>query len=89
MSIFATLAVVCAYSFATDNVQCSDYVIDHAYTMTEAQANTKTKDQEFYSLWGDEFMLQDWLAKYNIGESPQVIETIEFTTKQFNEDMIP
>lgn len=89
MSVFATLAIVCAFSFTTDKVECSDYVIDHAPTLVEAKANTKAKDQEFYSLWGDEFMLQDWLARYNIGESPQVIESIEFDTKEFKDDMIP
>lgn len=89
MAIFATIALVCAYSFATDKVECSDYVIDHASTMVEAKANTKAKDEEFYSLWGDEFLLNDWLARYNIGQSPQVIESIEFDTKEFNEDMIP
>jgi len=89
MSIFATIALVCAYSFATDKTECSDYVIDHAYTQVEADKNTQAKDQEFYALWGDEQQLLDWIKRYNIGASPQVIESIEFQTKHFQEDMIP
>lgn len=89
MAIFATIAIVCAFSFATDKVECDDYVIDHAYTQAEGFTNTEAKDKEFYLLWGDEGDLNAWLARYNIKQTPATIESVEFETKTFTEDMIP
>lgn len=83
MSIFATIAVVC--TMAT----CSDYAIDTAQTMSDAKVNTQTKDNEFLNIWGDEQDLNKWLDKYRIGETVFEIVSIDFETKEINEEMIP
>lgn len=89
MSIFATIALVCAFSTVTDQTECGDYVVDHAYTMADANKNTKAIDDEFYANYGDEQWLNDWLAKHGIGLTPNHIESLEFQTQEYKEDMIP
>lgn len=88
MSIFATLAVVCAFSFATDKNECNDYVLDHAQSKVEAQANTEAKQIEFTGFYNNNAM-QDWLDIYNIPHSLETIESIEVETQEIAEDYIP
>lgn len=83
MSIFATIAVVC--TMAT----CSDYVIDTAQNVTDANVNTQTKDNEFLAIWGDEQDLNKWLTKYQIGETVFEIVSLEMETREITEDMTP
>lgn len=83
MSIFATIAVVC--TMAT----CSDYVIDTAQNVTDANVNTQTKDNEFLTIWGDEQDLNAWLTKYQIGETVFEIVSLEMETREIAEDMTP
>lgn len=83
MSIFATIAVVC--TMAT----CSDYVIDTAQNVTDANVNTQTKDNEFLAIWGDEQDLNKWLTKYQIGETVFEIVSLEMETREIAEDMTP
>lgn len=83
MSVFLSLAVVCTMS------SCSDYVVDHASTMQDAKVNTQVIDDKFLADWGDEQKLNQWLDKYKIGETVFEIVSIEFETKEIQEDMIP
>jgi hypothetical protein len=83
MSVFATIAVVC--TLAT----CSDYVIDTAQTVTDANINTHVQDERFLSLWGDEKLLTDWLDEFKIGETVFEIVSLEFETKEITEDDAP
>lgn len=80
---FLTIAIVC--TMAT----CSDYVVDHALTMQDAKVNTQIIDDKFLADWGDEQKLNQWLDKYKIGETVFEIVSIEFETKEIQEDMIP
>jgi hypothetical protein len=83
MSIFASIAIVC--TMAT----CSDYIVDHASTMQDAKARTQVIDNAFLADWGDEQKLNQWLDKYQIGETVFEIVSIEFETKEVKEDEIP
>lgn len=81
--LFASIAIVC--TMAT----CSDYYLDTAPTMVEAQKNTQVIDDAFLADWGDEQKLNQWLDKYQIGETVFEIVEIEFTTKEVKEDELP
>lgn len=83
MSLFATIAVVC--TMAT----CSDYVIDSADTMQDAEVNTSAQAGRFLTLWGDEKMLNEWLTEFKIGETVFEIVSLEFESKEIKEDEIP
>lgn len=83
MSLFASIAIVC--TMAT----CSDYYLDTAPTMAAAEKNTQVIDNKFLADWGDEVKLNQWLDKYQIGETVFEIVEIEFTTKEVKEDDIP
>ncbi len=83
MSIFATIAVVCTMAV------CSDYVIDTATTVQDANVNTQVQDDRFLSLWGDEKLLTDWLTEFKIGETVFDIVSLEFETKEIKDSEIP
>lgn len=83
MSIFATIAVVCTMAV------CSDYVIDTAPTVQDANVNTQVQDDRFLSLWGDEKLLTAWLEEFKIGETVFDIVSLEFETKEIKEDELP
>jgi len=83
MSLFASIAIVCTMS------ACSDYYVDTAHTMQDAVVNTQVIDNAFLADWGDEQKLNQWLDKYQIGETVFEIVSIEFETKEVKEDEIP
>ena len=83
MSIFATIAVVC--TMAT----CSDYVVDRAETVVDANVNTHQIGNEFLSVWEDEKQLTSWLDRYQIGETVFEIVSLEFETKEIKDSEIP
>lgn len=83
MSLFASIAIVCTMA------SCSDYYLDTAPTMADAEKNTQVIDNAFLADWGDEQKLNQWLDKYQIGETVFEIVEIEFTTKEVKEDDIP
>lgn len=83
MSIFASIAIVC--TMAT----CSDYVVDTAQTVADANQNTQVVDDKFLSVWGDEQELNKWLDTYQIGETVFEIVSVEFETKELKENEIP
>lgn len=83
MSIFATIAVVCTM------VTCSDYVVDRAETVADANVNTHQIDNEFLSVWEDEKQLTSWLDRYQIGETVFEIVSLEFETKEIKDSEIP
>lgn len=83
MSIFATIAVVC--TMAT----CSDYVIDTAKTVSDANVNTHTQSEVFNTVWEDEQNLTNWLTKHQIGETVFEIVSLELETREITEDMTP
>lgn len=83
MSIFATIAVVC--TMAT----CSDYVVDTATNVSDANLNTYIIGEHFGNIWEDEQKLTNWLDSYKIGETVFEIVSLEFETKEIQEDEIP
>lgn len=83
MSIFATIAIVC--TMAT----CSDYVVDQAQTVADANLNTHNQSEEFNALWEDEQKLVNWLDKNQIGETVFEIVSLEFETKEIKDSEIP
>lgn len=83
MSLFASIAIVC--TMAT----CSDYYLDTAPTMADAEKNTQVIDNAFLAEWGDEVKLNQWLDKYKIGETVFEIVSIEFETKEIKDEQIP
>lgn len=83
MSIWATIAVVCTMS------ACSDYVIDTASNVQDANSNTHAQDERFLALWGDEQQLTDWLTEFKIGETVFEIVSLEMETKEIVEDDAP
>lgn len=83
MSVFATIATVCTLAI------CSDYVLDTAPVDRTAAVNTSVIDDHFLSIWGDEKELNKWLDKYKIGETVFEIVSIEFNTKEIEEDDLP
>lgn len=83
MSIFATIAVVC--TMAT----CSDYVVDTATNVSDANLNTYIIGEQFGNIWEDEQKLTNWLDSYKIGETVFEIVSLEFETKEIQEDEIP
>ena len=48
MSLFATVAIVCTMS------ACSDYVVDTASVVSDANVNTEQVSNEFGAVWEDE-----------------------------------
>lgn len=83
MSIFLTAAVVC--TMAT----CNDYHIDKATTLEDGVTNTQRHEREFLKIWEDEQKLNQWLAKYQIGETVFEIVSIDFETQELEENEIP
>ena len=83
MSLFASIAIVCTMT------TCSDYYLDTAPTEFDAKVNTQVIDDAFLADWVDEKKLNQWLDKYQIGETVFEIVSIEFDTKEVKEEEIP
>lgn len=83
MSLFLTAAVVC--TMAT----CNDYHVDQAATLEDGVANTQRHEREFHKAWEDEQKLNNWLTKYQIGETVFEIVSIDFETQEIEQDDVP
>lgn len=85
----ATLITVCAYSAVTDDSQCNEYVADSAYQVKEADKNTKRVQSEFTATIDNEPKLLAFLKKYGIGETLDVIDSIDITEQPIESDDMP
>lgn len=85
----ATMITVCAYSAVTDDSQCNDYVADSAYVSKAADNNTKRIQSEFTATIDNEPKLLAFLKKYGIGETLDIIDSIDVQTQAVDDTEIP
>lgn len=81
--LFATVAVVCTMS------TCNNYVIDTADTALIQNINTSLQYNEYKSVWQDEKGLNNWLDKYQIGETVFEIVSIDIESQEIQEVDLP
>lgn len=81
--LFATVAVVCTMS------TCNDYVIDTSTDKLDGHVNTVQHNEEYQSVWEDEAKLNNWLNKYQIGETVFEIVSIDIESQDIHEDDTP
>lgn len=83
MSIFATVAIVCTMS------ACNNYHIDSDTTEVGGNMNTQQHTLELQKAMPDEQKLNQWLNKYQIGETIFEIVSIDLETQQVEGGDIP
>lgn len=91
MSIFATVALVCFVN-VHDNVQCDDYFLDEPQNVwSMAEINTQNHLKEYQQAF-DSLNMQDlpaWLEKYEIYPTVNNIVSLDISTQEVNDEMIP
>lgn len=81
--LFATVAVVCTMS------ACNDYIIDTATDKLDGTVNTSQHNAEYQAVWQDEKGLNNWLNKYQIGETVFEIVSIDIESQTIEGKDVP
>lgn len=87
--LLATIITVCAYSAITDDSQCNEYVADSSYVSKAADKNTTRVQVELTATIDKEPELLAFLKRYGIGETLDVIDSIDVDTQAIEDGELP